>query len=100
MDGLEELAGKYRAYVDGYRGPDGRLPDMMQLKLTHTMMVVAAAIVGSPLNSNVPPFIVNVLSFESVKFLIDASPPFRLKFSAALLFASLLFVITPLSIFS
>ena len=43
MDGLEELAGKYRAYVDGYRGPDGRLPDMMQLKLTHTMMVVAAA---------------------------------------------------------
>ena len=40
---MERLRAQYDAYVDEYRGQDGRLPEMMQLKLTHTMMVVAAA---------------------------------------------------------
>lgn len=40
---LEALRDQYRAYVDTFRGADGNLPPMMQLKLTHTMMVVAAA---------------------------------------------------------
>ncbi len=40
---MEKLRAQYGAYVDTYRGADGRLPEMMQLKLTHTMMVVAAA---------------------------------------------------------
>ena len=42
-DRLQVLSGKYRAYVDAYREADGKLPDMMQLKLVHTMGVVAAA---------------------------------------------------------
>ena len=42
-DRLQVLRGKYRAYVDAYREADGKLPDMMQLKLVHTMGVVAAA---------------------------------------------------------
>ncbi|MBQ1345560.1 MAG: HD domain-containing protein [Kiritimatiellae bacterium] len=42
-DRVQVLSEAYRAYVDTYRGADGRLPAMMQLKLTHTMMVVAAA---------------------------------------------------------
>jgi len=40
---LERLRADYGTYVDSYRGADGRLPDMMQLKLTHTMMVVDGA---------------------------------------------------------
>lgn len=43
IDGLEGLSAAYRAYVDGYRGADGKLPAMMRLKLVHTMMVVDAA---------------------------------------------------------
>ncbi len=42
-DRIQVLNDAYRAYVDTYRGADGRLPAMMQLKLKHTMMVVAAA---------------------------------------------------------
>lgn len=40
---MEKLRAKYMEYVDTFKEPDGRLPVMMQLKLTHTMMVVAAA---------------------------------------------------------
>lgn len=40
---LERLRGEYAAYVDGYRGADGELPDMMRLKLVHTGKVVEAA---------------------------------------------------------
>ena len=40
---MDRLRAQYGAYVDEYRGADGKLPEMMQLKLTHTMMVVAAA---------------------------------------------------------
>lgn len=43
MDRMDRLRRDYRAYVDTYRGSDGKLPDMMQLKLAHTMMVVDAA---------------------------------------------------------
>ena len=39
-DDFEGLKRAYRAYVDTYRNEDGVLPVMMQLKLTHTMMVV------------------------------------------------------------
>lgn len=42
-DRLQILRNAYNAYVDAFRGTDGRLPDMMQLKLTHTAGVVAAA---------------------------------------------------------
>lgn len=40
---LERLRADYGAYVDSFRGPDGRLPEMMELKLEHTRMVVDAA---------------------------------------------------------
>ena len=40
---LSELTKLYDAYVDAYRGPDGRLPVMMQLKRTHTAFVVRNA---------------------------------------------------------
>ena len=40
---LEALREAYRAYVDTFRGADGHLPPMMQLKLVHTMKVVEAA---------------------------------------------------------
>ena len=43
MERMDLLRDAYRAYVDTYRGADGRLPVMMQLTLTHTMMVVDAA---------------------------------------------------------
>ena len=36
---LEDLAGKYRRYVDGFRDGAGELPAMMQLKLDHTGFV-------------------------------------------------------------
>ena len=42
-DRLQVLRDCYRAYVDTYRGPDGTLPSMMQLKLLHTSKVVEAA---------------------------------------------------------
>ncbi|MGN0854681.1 MAG: HD domain-containing protein [Kiritimatiellia bacterium] len=42
-DRLQVLTARYSAYVDTYRGEDGKLPAMMQLKLTHTKMVVDAA---------------------------------------------------------
>lgn len=42
-DRLQVLSARYSAYVDTYRGEDGKLPAMMQLKLTHTKMVVDAA---------------------------------------------------------
>lgn len=42
-DRLQVLRARYDAYVDTYRGDDGRLPVMMQLKLTHTAKVVEAA---------------------------------------------------------
>ncbi len=42
-DRLRILTDAYHAYVDTYRQPDGKLPVMMQLKLTHTAGVVAAA---------------------------------------------------------
>lgn len=40
---LKELTKKYDAYVDTFRGADGKLPPMMQLKRTHTGFVVANA---------------------------------------------------------
>ncbi|MGN0832407.1 MAG: HD domain-containing protein [Kiritimatiellia bacterium] len=40
---LSELTRLYDAYVDTYRGPDGKLPVMMQLKRTHTAFVVKNA---------------------------------------------------------
>jgi len=40
---LDELRARYDAYVDTYRGADGRLSEMMQLKRTHTAMVVRYA---------------------------------------------------------
>lgn len=43
MTGIEALAKEYSAYVDTFRGPDGRLPKMMELKLVHTEKVVEAA---------------------------------------------------------
>ena len=42
-DRLQVLSGLYDAYVDTYRGQDGILPPMMQLKLVHTRKVVEAA---------------------------------------------------------
>ena len=43
MESLEKLTELYDAYVDTYRGADGRLPEMMQLKRTHTAFVVRNA---------------------------------------------------------
>lgn len=40
---LTELTRLYDAYVDTFRGADGRLPVMMQLKRTHTAFVVKNA---------------------------------------------------------
>jgi len=40
---LTELTNLYDAYVDTFRGPDGKLPVMMQLKRTHTAFVVKNA---------------------------------------------------------
>lgn len=40
---LRELTKLYDAYVDTFRGTDGRLPTMMQLKRTHTAFVVRNA---------------------------------------------------------
>jgi len=40
---LAELTKLYDAYVDTFRGADGKLPAMMQLKRTHTAMVVRNA---------------------------------------------------------
>jgi len=40
---LAALTRLYDAYVDTYRGPDGKLPVMMQLKRTHTAFVVRNA---------------------------------------------------------
>ena len=42
-DFLNALTRRYRAYVDTFRDPDGRLPEMLQLKLDHTLGVVADA---------------------------------------------------------
>ena len=42
-DALAGLRAEYARYVDTYRGPDGALPDMMQLKLVHTGKVVENA---------------------------------------------------------
>ena len=42
-DRLQVLSGLYDAYVDTYRGQNGILPPMMQLKLVHTRKVVEAA---------------------------------------------------------
>ena len=42
-DRLQVLSGLYDAYVDTYRGQNGVLPPMMQLKLVHTRKVVEAA---------------------------------------------------------
>ena len=43
MSGYAELAARYDAYVDTYRGADGVLPEMMRLKRDHTDRVVANA---------------------------------------------------------
>ena len=40
---IESLKKAYDAYVDTFRGTDGRLPEMMQLKRTHTAFVVRNA---------------------------------------------------------
>jgi len=40
---LETLTRRYHAYVDTYRGADGILPKMLQLKLDHTLHVVEDA---------------------------------------------------------
>ena len=40
---LDELVGLYDRYVDTFRDADGKLPSMMQLKRTHTAMVVRNA---------------------------------------------------------
>ena len=40
---IEKLRILYDGYVDGYRGADGKLPDMMQLKRIHTAFVVKNA---------------------------------------------------------
>lgn len=42
-DFLAELTAKYDRYVDTFRGADGELPSMMQLKRVHTAMVVRNA---------------------------------------------------------
>ena len=43
-DSIADLRETYGRYVDGYRDAGGALPDMMQLKLTHTEKVVESAI--------------------------------------------------------
>ena len=43
-DSIADLREAYGRYVDGYRDAGGALPDMMQLKLTHTEKVVESAI--------------------------------------------------------
>ena len=43
MTAYSQLLSLYDAYVDTYRGPDGRLPEMMQLKRAHTAFVVRNA---------------------------------------------------------
>ena len=40
---LSELTRLYDAYVDSFRGPDGKLPSMMRLKRMHTAFVVRNA---------------------------------------------------------
>ena len=40
---LDELKKLYDSYVDTFRGADGKLPEMMQLKRTHTAFVVKNA---------------------------------------------------------
>jgi len=40
---IRHLREQYDAYVDTYRGADGKLPEMMQLKRAHTAMVVSYA---------------------------------------------------------
>lgn len=40
---LAGLSARYNAYVDTYRDERGALPEMMELKLVHTMNVVGAA---------------------------------------------------------
>lgn len=42
-DFLDELTRRYYAYLDGFRSPDGSLQKMLQLKLDHTLGVVADA---------------------------------------------------------
>ncbi len=42
-DFLDELIRRFYAYVDGFRRADGTLPDMLQLKLDHTVNVVKNA---------------------------------------------------------
>jgi hypothetical protein len=43
MTALSELVRLYDGYVDTYRGADGRLPSMMELKRVHTAKVVENA---------------------------------------------------------
>ncbi len=43
-ESLRSLKVLYGSYVDTYRGADGSLPEMMELKLKHTGLVVANAI--------------------------------------------------------
>ena len=40
---MESLTGRFAAYTDGFRAPDGRLAPLLQLKLDHTRGVVADA---------------------------------------------------------
>lgn len=40
---LEALTRRYQRYVDAFRGADGQLPEMLQLKLDHTLCVVEDA---------------------------------------------------------
>ena len=42
-DGFDGLKSRYLAYVDTFRAPDGRLGEMLELKLQHTMRVVENA---------------------------------------------------------
>lgn len=42
-DFLDALTRRYYAYLDGFRSPDGALQKMLQLKLDHTLGVVADA---------------------------------------------------------
>lgn len=42
-DFLETLTARYHAYVDTFRTADGALPEMLQLKLDHTLQVVEDA---------------------------------------------------------
>ena len=43
MTEIQRLTGLYNAYVDTFRGADGKLPPMMELKRIHTAHVVANA---------------------------------------------------------